>query len=99
MGTSLSWWGSEFCAEFGYRVGLVGSGRPGLRTYDAKSDFAALDSESTRSLGSTGYLSDLSDFGVLSYGSVSDFGLKRSKIEQSLVDLTGDPLRESETEQ
>ena len=68
-------------------IGSVRSGWPGLRTYEAKSDFAASvynsrlrrvstllssDSESTETLGSTGYSVDLSDFLMPSYVSVSD---------------------------
>ena len=88
----------------------IGSGRPALRTSDAKSDFAAFAynsqlrgvstflssySESTQSFGSIGHLADLSDFRVLSYGQVSDF---RLEAEQSPTVLVKDSPRKSETE-
>ena len=88
----------------------VRSGRPGLRTSDGKSDFAVLAYnsrlrrvstflssylESTQNLGSIGCLVDLSDFCVLSYGSVSDF---RLEAEQSPTVMTKDSPQKSETE-
>ena len=63
-------------------IGLVRSGRPGLRIYDAKSDFAVRAHNlrlqgagtylSSDSLGLIGCLTDLSDVCMSSYGSVSD---------------------------
>ena len=72
----------------GSDIGSVRSGWVGLRTYEAKSDINVLDynsrlrrdsaypssySISTQNVGSIGYLSNLLDFRVSSYGSVSDF--------------------------
>ena len=74
---------------------MDGSGRVGLRTYEAMSDFGVLPynsrlrgvvtflssvSESAQNLGSIGCSSDLSDFCVPSYGSVLDFRFKAGQI-------------------
>ena len=87
MGLSLGHMTQKFVRSSDIRS--VRSGRPALRTYDAKFDFAALayksrlqgvstflslDSESTQNLGFTGYLVDRSDFHVSIYGSFRTFG-------------------------
>ena len=91
-------------------IGSVRSGRHGVPTSDAETDFTVWAynsrfwgastflssySESTQNLGSIGYLVDLSDFRVLSYYSVSDF---RLETEQSPTVWTKDSPRKSETE-
>ena len=88
-GTSLGLVGQNFVPISD--IGSVQSSRLEIRTYDAVSDFTALAdnsrlrgvrtflssyAESTQNYGSRGYLSDLSDFRVPSYGSVSDFRLE-----------------------
>ena len=70
------------------KIGSVLPDRYGLRTYDAKSDVVALayisrlqggrtllnyDSESTQKFGCIEYWSEISDFRLLNYGSVTDF--------------------------
>ena len=93
MGTSLGFQDRNFVSSS--NTGLVRSGRPGLRTSDVKSDFAALahnsqlrrvntfpssESESTQDLGSSGFLADLLDFRMSSYGSLRTSGVNiRSK--------------------
>ena len=81
-------------------IGSVRSGRHGVPTSDAEGDFTvwiynsrlrgvstflSSYSESTQNLGSIGYLMDLSDFRVLSYGSVSDFRLEAEQSPTVLV--------------
>ena len=91
-------------------IGSVRSDRHGVPTSDGETDvtvwaynsrlrgastFLSSYSESTQNLGSIGYLVDLSDFCVLSYGSVSDF---RLETDQSPTVWTKDSPRKSKTE-
>ena len=82
MGTCLRFLGRNFVSNLD-----IGSGRPGRRTNEANSDVAALAYNSRlreghisefifgiyAKVGSLGYFSDLSNFRVPSYGSVSSF--------------------------
>ena len=90
-------------------IGSVRSGRHGVPTSDAETDFTVWAynsqlrgagtflssySESTQNLGSTGYLVHLSDFRVRSYGSVSDF---RGESPAKPIGLCSGSSRKSET--